>query len=237
MRFFKRGIAFVCQLDFEQGRIIAVAVAFETFLINRFSRQSFPVQPDARQLFIIEGGNTDFHFTAAVKINGIGKGNRDLFSKKAFQNFFRFRRVFELGFNVRLRAESAGERAVRDMVNQRNRLFQHCFQVVRQVFPGIIQQLRFQADDRRFHRGKPAALILVRFDGQEARFLQYFLLLRQAFFGFDTQIIRRAQSNAEQCCRNRNQRFFHHFKQAGFKDARIALFKRIPPYLFKRNAV
>ncbi|CWR30818.1 Uncharacterised protein [Neisseria meningitidis] len=84
MRFFKRGIAFVCQLDFEQGRIIAVAVAFETFLINRFSRQSFPVQPDARQLFIIEGGNTDFHFTAAVKINGIGKGNRDLFSKKAF---------------------------------------------------------------------------------------------------------------------------------------------------------
>lgn len=88
------------------------------------------------------------------------------------------------------------------MVYQRNRLFQHYFQVIRQVFLRIMQQLGFQTDDRRFRRGKPASIILVRFDGQKARFLQYFLLLRQTFFCFDTQIIRCTQSNAEQYCRN-----------------------------------
>ena len=57
--------------------------------------------------------------------------------------------VLELGFHVGTRTEAAGKRAVCHMVNDRNRLLQDGFQIVRQVFLRILKQGRLEADDGR----------------------------------------------------------------------------------------
>ena len=165
-------------------------VALETGLIAGFAAQAFPVEFDARKLFVIEGGNFDVHFAAAVKINGVGHGERGLATEESRQYFGRFGVVFEFGFDVGADgSKAAGKRAVFDVVDDGNRFLQYGFQVVGQEFFGILQQGRFQSDDGGFRGTEPAAFVGVGFDGQKTGFLQQFLLLGQRFFCFDAQIV------------------------------------------------
>ena len=57
--------------------------------------------------------------------------------------------ILELGFHMGARTEAAGKRAVCYVVDNRNRLLQDSFQIVRQVFLRILKQGRLEADDGR----------------------------------------------------------------------------------------
>lgn len=54
-------------------------------------------------------------------------------------------------------------------------------------------------------------------NGQETGFLQQLLLLGQAFFRFDTEIVRRAERSGDNDGGSRDKILFHHFKQIRFK--------------------
>ena len=116
-----------------------MAIAFEALAVIGIAAKAFPVELDTGELFIVEGGDIEAEFAVAGKINRIGHGQRRLLAEEAIQNFFGFRMVLELGFHVRTRTEAAGKRAVGHVVDDRNRLLQDGFQIVRQVFLRILK--------------------------------------------------------------------------------------------------
>ena len=126
-----------------------MAIAFEALAVIGIAAKAFPVELDTGKLFIVESGNIEAEFAVSGKVNRIGHGQRRLLAEETVQNFFGFRMVLELGFHMGTRAETAGKRAVCHMIDDRNRLLQDGFQIVRQVFLRILKQSRFEADDGR----------------------------------------------------------------------------------------
>ena len=142
-----------------------MTVALEIFFVIGVAAQAFPAELDAGQLFIVESRNAELKLAASSEINRIAHGQRSLLAKEARQYFFGFRMVFELCFHMSLSTETAGKRAMADMVHNRNRLLQDGFQIIGQILLGILKQCRFQAYDRSFGRTEPAPIILVGFYG------------------------------------------------------------------------
>ena len=126
-----------------------MAIAFEALAVIGITAKAFPVEFDTGKLFIVKGGDIEAEFAVAGKINRIGHGQRRLLAEEAVQNFFGFRMVLELGFHVCTRAETSGKRAVCYVVDDRDRLLQDGFQIVRQIFLRILKQGRLEADDGR----------------------------------------------------------------------------------------
>ena len=124
-----------------------MAIAFKALAVIGIAAKAFPVELDTGEFFIVECGDIEAEFAVAGKVNRIGHGQRRLLAEEAVQNFFGFRMVLELGFHMGARTETAGEWAVCHMIDDRNRLLQDGFQIVRQVFLRILKQGRFEADD------------------------------------------------------------------------------------------
>ena len=104
----------------------------------------------------------------------------DALAEEAFEHFFRFGRVVELALRV-CGGEAVGKGAVLDAADHGNRLGKHGFQIVGQVVLRVVQQGGFEPHHQRFGRGKPAALVAARFDGDDAAVLQQAVLVVQHF--------------------------------------------------------
>ena len=140
----------------------------EVFGVVGAAFEALPVDGDAGELLVFEGGYLPSEAAVAVELDHIAQAGRGLAAEEALQYFAAFGLENEFGvYHGAHRHAAVGKQAVFDVALQRDGLGEDGFDVVGQFVLQLRQEGGLEAHHGGFVRTEPAALVAAGFDLQE----------------------------------------------------------------------